>query len=65
MLFGVMTEEIRWLQSGVVAPRVTPRSLRQRRHLRQWANLRQGRGANVGHVVLWTFTDISRLWAPA
>ena len=29
LLFGVATEEIRWLQSGVVVPRVTVRPLRQ------------------------------------
>ena len=39
VLFGVMTEEIHWLQSGVVVPRVTPPSLRRRRHLRRCANV--------------------------
>ena len=37
LLFGVTTEEIRWLQSGVVVPRVTPPSRERCRHLRQWA----------------------------
>ena len=36
-LLFVTTEEIRWLQSGVLVPRVTSPPLRRRRHLRQWA----------------------------
>ena len=37
LLFGVIVEEIRWLQSGVVVPHVTVRPLRRSRHLREWA----------------------------
>ena len=69
LLLGVTTEEIRWLQSGVVVPRVTPPSPTRRRHLRQWARReRRSRARYCGapvlssaRVVVWTFADIHRL----
>ena len=53
LLFGVTTEEIRWLESGVVVPRVTPPP--------------PGAGDSLAcaRVVPWTFVGILRLWAPA
>ena len=70
VLFGVMTEEIRWLRYGVVVPRVTPPSTRRRRHLRlarrehsfTSSPLWSPGSVACAHVVLWTFTEISRLW---
>ena len=69
LLFGVTTEEIRWLQSGVVVPRVT--------HRGGAGTFVSGRDANVVRETviatprlscltssrrpLWT----SSLWAPA
>ena len=72
LLFGVTTEEIRWLQSGVVVPRVTSPP-------RGGAGTFVGRDANVVRdtavATPWlsclrarrpvTFVDIRRLWAPA
>ena len=62
----VTTEEIRWLQSGVVVPRVThpPRGGagtfvgRRDANVVRWTVI-------CAHVVLWIFVDILRLWAPA
>ena len=63
LLFCVTSDQIRWLQSGVVVPRVTPPLPGRGRHLRQWGvtrtsfarplSRRPGSGA-CAHVVPWT-----------